>query len=205
MLKRSGGVRCCLAALLSLLPTACEGQRESPTGGPEDTAARQREALEIPPAKGEWEFSTVDSCGFNSGYTCSVCVGIDGKPHLFYQGRGKGNRLAYGDFMYASLHEGNWKSETVYSDCSVFGATYPALSRSGSLHLLYQIFNSPGRKGLKYVCKRDNVWKTENIYNKEISESEMERRFGTKSFSLGLMVSGNFCFTVDRRSRLHAC
>ena len=204
-MKRKGEARCCLTALLLLLPTACERPPESATGGIEDAAVMQPNALATPAARREWACSTVDSSGFNSAYICSICVGADGKPHLFYQGRGKGNRQAYGDFMYASLHEGNWKSETVDSDCSVFGVTYPAVSRSGSLHLLYQIFNSPGRKGLKYICKRDNAWKTENIYNKEISESEMERRFGVTRYSLGLMVTGNFCFTVDRRGRLHAC
>jgi len=200
------GRYCCLAASLMLHATACQTQRVSRTGGPEDTVAEQHAAPAIPPARSEWEFLTVDSSDFHSAYICSVCVGADGKPHLFYQGRGKGNTSQVtGDFVHAFLHEGNWKSETVDSDCSVFGATYPALSRSGSPHLLYQRFNSPGRKGLKYVCRRDNVWKEENIYNKEISEHEMERRFGTRSYSLGLMVNRNFCFTVDRRSRLHAC
>ncbi|GAG30168.1 unnamed protein product, partial [marine sediment metagenome] len=184
----------------------CERQRDSRTGEPEDIAMKQGVASPVPSAKRQWQFSTVDSSGFSAGYACSICVGTDGGPHLFYQGRGKGDRpMVSGDFVHAFLHEGNWRSETVDTDCTVFGAVYPAVSRSGTLHLLYQVFNSPGRDGLKYACKRDQAWVTEDIYNKEIPEREMERRFGVTSFSLGLMVTDNFCFAVDRRNKLHLC
>jgi len=154
----------------------------------------------------EWYFSTLDSAGFNARYVSSICLSQRGEPHVFYQGYGRGDRpMISGGLLHAFLEDGVWRSETVDSDCSVFGDIFPVVDSTGTPHVVYQIFNTAGRDGLKYARKQAGRWVSRDIYNKEIPEAEMKRRFGVTSFSLGLMVTNNFCFTADGRDVLHIC
>ena len=196
---------CCVAcAFLALLASGCERRDDAPPSKPRPILLEQGSTSPVALGKKGWHFSTVDSSGFTWGYACSIGAGVAGGPHIFYQGRGKGDRpMVSGDFQHASLRERTWRKEIVDRDCSVFGNIYPAFGRSGAPHLLYQVFNTRGRDGLKYAYRRNHVWEKQDIYGKEISAAEMKRRFDVTSFSLGLMVTYNFCLTIDGRDRLH--
>lgn len=153
-------------------------------------------------AHAQWQISTIDSEGFNSRYECSMCLNAQGEPHILYQGHGKGGRVFSGDFRHVVRQDGTWKRQTVESDCSL-SSCQSAIGGSGAPYILYQIFNTKDRDGLKLAWKQTRGWTKSDIYSKDISPDEMKKRFGLSSFSLGLMVSHNFCLAVDTTDVVH--
>jgi hypothetical protein len=154
-------------------------------------------------AKETWQFSTVDSSGFNSRYIYSLCLDNNSMPHVLYQGFGEGDRMSHGAFVHAELREGKWQQETILErdvwSC-LYSSVYADFDSEDSLHVLYCVGGTG--YGLKYGSKSSGQWSHQTIFNENVAGNEMKELFGVTSPSF-LLLSPNFCMSVGRDDILH--
>jgi hypothetical protein len=155
------------------------------------------------PLKGTWQFSTVDSSGFNSRYIYSLCLDNNPMPHVLYQGFGEGDRMSHGAFVHAELREGRWQQETILErdvfSC-LYGSVHADFDNEDSLHVLYCVGGTD--YGLKYGSKSSGRWSHQTIFNENTSKNEMKKHFGVSSPSFPLL-SPNFCMSAGPDDILH--
>lgn len=156
------------------------------------------------PTNDEGQFSTIDSSGFNARYVYLLCLDNNGIPHVLYQGFGEGDRpMTSGAFVHAVLQEGIWQNQVIQErdrwSC-LYGSIQAAFDSSGALHCLYYVGGK--NPGLKYGRKSSEQWTHQTVFDNNISENEMKRRFQVTSPSLPLLIP-NFCMAAGKYDFLH--
>ena len=127
----------------------------------------------------KWSIEEVAPDNSEIGYSCTVGVGPDGKPHLAWYKEKDANHDFYVHLKYASLENGVWVARTVDFDKQTGKFHSMVVDPQGVPHLTYDSFVD-GK--LKYAIRDKDKWDVRVVALRKLNDPEYNLGMGNNLF-----------------------
>jgi len=127
----------------------------------------------------KWSIQEVAPDAAEIGYSCTVGVGPDGKPHLAWYKEKDADHNFYVHLKYGSLENGVWVARTVDFDKQTGKFHSMVVDPQGVPHLTYDAFVD-GK--LKYAVRDKDSWDIHVVASRKVNDPEYNLGMGNNLF-----------------------
>jgi hypothetical protein len=127
----------------------------------------------------KWSVEEVAPDAAEIGYSCTVGVGPDGKPHLAWYKEKDADHEFYVHLKYASLENGVWVARTVDFDKQTGKYHSMVVDAQGVPHLTYDAFVDGT---LKYATRDKDTWNVRVVASRKLNDPEYNLGMGDNLF-----------------------